>query len=100
MATRKSPMKKKLDWKPDLCMPVGKGATVQSFIANFGDERLEIDTEPWGEGDLKTNDQPVAHVVDEKSSGDAFRDLEAIAEGVEKQTARPIAKNLRRQQPK
>ena len=39
---------KKLDWKPDLSMPVGKGATVQRFIARIGDERLEIDTEPWG----------------------------------------------------
>lgn len=53
---------------------------MQRFIANFGDA--------WREGDLKINDQPVAHVVDEKSSGDAFRDLEATAEEVEKQTAR------------
>lgn len=65
---------------------------MQRFIANFGDA--------WREGDLKINDQPVAHVVDEKSSGDAFRDLEAIAEEVEKQTARPIAKKFRRRQPK
>jgi hypothetical protein len=77
--------KNKLDWKPDLSMPVGKGATVQRFTASAADDRLEIDTEPWGEGDLKINDQLVAHVTDEKSSGDAFRDLEAVAEEVEKQ---------------
>ncbi len=83
---------KKLDWKPDLSMPVGKGATVQRFTARIGDERLEIDTEPWGEGDLKINDQLRAHVVDEKSSGEAFRDLKAVAEEIEKRKASPIAK--------
>jgi hypothetical protein len=87
--------KKELDWKPDLSMPVGKGATVQRFTATAGGERLEIDTEPWGEGDLKINNQSVAHVVEEKSSGNAFRDLEAIAEEVERQEARPAAKKLR-----
>ena len=83
---------KKLDWKPDLSMPVGKGATVQRFTARIGDERLEINTEPWGEGDLKINDQLRAHVVDEKSSAEAFRDLKAVAEEIEKRKASPIAK--------
>ena len=92
--------KKKLDWKPDLSMPVGKGATVQRFTATVGDERLEIDTEPWGEGDLKINDQPVAHVVEDKSGGDAFRDLEAIAEEVEKQKTSQIAKKVRSPRPR
>jgi hypothetical protein len=101
LATREPRMtKKKLDWKPDLSMPVGKGATVQRFTAAVDDERLEIDTEPWGEGDLKINDQAVAHVVEEKSSGDAFRDLEAIAEEVEKRKAIPIGKKRRSPRPR
>jgi hypothetical protein len=87
--------KRKLNWSADLSMPVGKGATVQRFTAAAGDERLEIDTEPWGEGDLKINDQPVAHVADEKSSSDAFRDLAAIAEKVEDQKANPIVRKTR-----
>ena len=74
---------KKLDWTPDLSLPAGKGATVQRFTATEGNDRLEIDTTPWGEGDLTINDTPVAHVADELSGGDAFRDLEAIAEEIE-----------------
>lgn len=73
----------KLDWTPDLSLPAGKGATVQRFTATDGDDRLEIDTMPWGEGDLTINDKPIAHVADELSGGDAFRDLEAIAEKIE-----------------
>lgn len=74
---------KKLDWTPDLSLPAGKGATVQRFTATDGDDQLEIDTMPWGEGDLTINDKPIAHVADELSGGDAFRDLEAIAEKIE-----------------
>jgi len=91
--------KKELDWKPDLSMSVGEGATIQRFTAADGDGRLEIDTEPWGEGDLKINDQPVAH-ADEKSSADAFRNLEAIAEEVEKRKASPITTNVLSRKPR
>jgi hypothetical protein len=99
--TREGPMtKKKLEWRPDLSLPVGKGATVQRFTAAVGDEQLEIDTEAWGEGDLKINDQPVAHVTDEKSSSDAFRDLAAIAEEVENRKASSIAKGKKLQRPR
>lgn len=75
--------KHKLDWSPDLSLPTGKGATVQRFTATDGKDQLEIDTTPWGEGDLKINDQPVAHVSEDQSGSEAFRDLEAIAEEIE-----------------
>ncbi len=75
--------KKKLDWKPDLTLPVGKGSTKQRFTSSDGEDDLEIDTTPWGEGDLKVNQSIVAHVSDDSDAGDAFRDLEAIAEDYE-----------------
>jgi hypothetical protein len=72
---------KKLDWTPDLSLPVGKGATYQRFTAEQGKDALEITTTPWGEGDLKVNGEEIAHAVeDDFSDGDAFRDLEDQAE--------------------
>lgn len=78
---------KKMDWTPDLSLPTGKGATIERFTATDGQDQLEIDTTPWGEGDLKINDKAVAHVADDQSGGEAFRDLEAIAEEIEEQKA-------------
>ena len=75
---------KKLDWKTDETLATGKGATVQKFTASANGDQLEIDTEPWGEGDLKVNGELVAHVSDDVDVGDAFRDLEAVAEEIEK----------------
>ena len=49
-------MAKPLDWKPDTSLPVGKGATVQRYTASDGINSLEIDTKPWGEGDLLINE--------------------------------------------
>jgi hypothetical protein len=74
---------KKMDWTPDLTLPIGKGATVQRFTSNEGKDSLEIETTPWGEGDLKINGEKFAHVGDEISDGDAFRDLEKTAEYLE-----------------
>ena len=75
---------KKLEWKPDLSLPVGKGATYQRFTAKQGRDALEITTTPWGEGDLKVNGEVVAHAVENDfSDGDAFRDLEDQAEAYE-----------------
>lgn len=81
--------KHKIDWNADVSLPAGKGVTVQRFTATDGDDRLEIDTTPWGDGDLKIKDKPVAHVADDQN-GDAFRDLEAIAEETEAQKARAV----------
>ena len=46
-----------LEWKTNEALAVGKGATVQQFVATVGDDRLEIDVAPWGEGHLKVNGQ-------------------------------------------
>jgi hypothetical protein len=43
----------KLDWKTNEKLAVGKGATVQEFVATVGGDKLEIDVAPWGEGHLR-----------------------------------------------
>ena len=48
------------DWQPKDGLAVGKGATVQTFVATVGDDNLEIDVAPWGEGHLKVNGREVA----------------------------------------
>jgi enoyl-[acyl-carrier protein] reductase I len=48
-------LKSKLDWRTNEKLAVGKGATVQEFVATLGDDKLEIDVAPWGEGHLKIN---------------------------------------------
>jgi hypothetical protein len=73
-------MDKPLDWKVDTNLPAGKGATVQRFTASDRAHSLEIDTRPWGEGDLIIDGIKRAHVQNEKNEQDAFKDLEAIAE--------------------
>lgn len=76
-------MSKKLDWEPDTSLPAGKGATVQRFTAIDGVNTLEIDTTPWGEGNLKVNGEKRAHVENEKTEQRTFRDLETLAENVD-----------------
>jgi enoyl-[acyl-carrier protein] reductase I len=71
---------KALEWKTDETLAVGKGATVQQFVATLGDDKLEIDIAPWGEGHLKVNGQEVAHVNDAKDRRQAFRAIKKIAE--------------------
>jgi enoyl-[acyl-carrier protein] reductase I len=70
----------KLDWKTNEGLAVGKGATVQEFVAVSGDDRLEIDVAPWGEGHLKVNGRQVAHVKDAKDRRQAFRRLSEMAD--------------------
>jgi hypothetical protein len=77
--------KKPLNWKTDLSYPTGKGATEQHFFATENGGELEIDTHPWGEAYLKINDETVAHVEGEQSAGDAFREIEHVAEDIENQ---------------
>ena len=57
-------------------LAVGKGATVQEFVATVGDDKLEMDVAPWGEGHLKVNGREIAHVNDAKDRRQAFRDLD------------------------
>src|SRR6516162_4032926 len=71
---------KKPEWKTNQALAVGKGATVQEFVANVGEDRLEIDVAPWGEGHLRVNGVELAHVDDAKDRRQAFQKLNQIAE--------------------
>ena len=70
----------KLDWQSNEGLAVGKGATVQEFVAMRDGEKLEIDVAPWGEGHLKVNGREIAHVDDAKDRRQAFRELKKIAD--------------------
>jgi len=39
-----------LNWKTNEALAVGKGATVEQFLATFAGHRFEIDVAPCGEG--------------------------------------------------
>jgi enoyl-[acyl-carrier protein] reductase I len=70
----------KPEWVPKEGLAVGKGATVQEFVATVGDVELEIDVAPWGEGHLKVNGREVGKVTSAKDRRQAFRDLKLMAE--------------------
>ena len=61
-----------LEWKIDQTLAVGKGATVQQFVATLGEDQLEIDVAPWGEGHLKVNGREIASVNDAKIAARHF----------------------------
>jgi enoyl-[acyl-carrier protein] reductase I len=52
------------NWEPNNEMPIGKGATVQQFLATLGNNQFEINVAPWGEGQLKVNGQEVARTAE------------------------------------
>ncbi len=68
------------EWKSKEGLAVGKGATVQEFVAIVGDDKLEIDVAPWGEGHLKVNGREIASINDAKDRRQAFRDLKRLAD--------------------
>jgi len=78
-------MSKPLDWTADTSYATGKGATVQRFTTTDGENRLEIETAAWGDGELSINGKPRAHVENEKTAARAFRDLDALAERFEQE---------------
>lgn len=67
-------------WEPNKDMPVGKGATVQQFLAKVGKDRLEINVAPWGEGQLTVNGQEIARTAEAKDRREAFSSLKKAAE--------------------
>ena len=69
-----------LEWEINEALAVGKGATVQEFVATVGNDRLEIDVAPWGEGHLKVNGREIAYIDDAKDRRQAFRAIKTIAE--------------------
>jgi enoyl-[acyl-carrier protein] reductase I len=68
-----------LNWKTNEKLAVGKGATVQEFVAKIGGEMFQINVAPWGEGELKVNGRGIAHVDYAKDRRQAFRELDLIA---------------------
>src|SRR6201998_180571 len=70
----------RVDWKANGQLAVGKGATVQEFMAVVGADKLAIDVAPWGEGRLKVNGHEIAHVKEAKDRRQAFRELQKIAD--------------------
>jgi enoyl-[acyl-carrier protein] reductase I len=83
----------KPDWQPNDAFPVGKGATVQQFVASVGNDKFEIDVAPWGEGRFKVNGREIAHIDHAKDRRQAFRELKKIAERyVQQQTVKPESK--------
>jgi enoyl-[acyl-carrier protein] reductase I len=69
-----------LDWKSKEGLAVGKGATVQEFVATIGSTTFQINVAPWGEGHLKINGREIVHVADAKDRRQAFRNLAKKAE--------------------
>ena len=82
----------KVDWKSNGDLAVGKGATVQEFMAIVGADKLAIDVAPWGEGRLRVNGQEIAHLNDAKDRRQAFRELKKIAEHYLQTKAAPFEK--------
>src|ERR1700756_1230860 len=82
----------RVDWKSNGQLAVGKGATVQEFMAIVGADRLAIDVAPWGEGRLKVNGHEIAHVREAKDRRQAFRELQKIADHYLQTRAAPFEK--------
>ena len=82
----------RVDWKSNGQLAVGKGATVQEFMAVVGADKLAIDVAPWGEGRLKVNGHEIAHVKEAKDRRQAFRELQKIADHYLQTRAAPFEK--------
>jgi enoyl-[acyl-carrier protein] reductase I len=67
-------------WKTNPDLPVGKGATFQRWIATIGQNKLEMDVTPWGEGFLRVNGREIGRIKDGKDRRHTFRELNKIAE--------------------
>ena len=59
---------------------MGKGATVQEFMAMVDNDKFEIDVAPWGEGHLRVNGREIAHVTGAKDRRQAFAELKKMAD--------------------
>jgi enoyl-[acyl-carrier protein] reductase I len=70
----------KLDWKSKEGLAVGKGATVQEYVATLDKDTFEIDVAPWGEGHFKVNGKQIAHINDAKDRRQVFGELKTMAE--------------------
>src|SRR3712207_3293321 len=69
-----------LVWRVNEEYPVGKGATVQEFLAVVGGVRYVIDVAPWGEGRLSVESREIARVEGANDARQAFDNLCVLAE--------------------
>ena len=69
-----------LEWRTNEALAVGKGATLQQFVATVGGDQLEMEIAPWGEGQLKINGREIARISDAKNRRQAFHAIQQIAE--------------------
>lgn len=67
------------EWRADESVALGRGATLQVFLATVGKDELEMGVMPWGEGHLKLNGREVAHIDHAVDRRHAFRELNRIA---------------------
>jgi enoyl-[acyl-carrier protein] reductase I len=70
----------RLDWKANQGLALGRGATVQGFVATASNRKLEIDVAAWGEGRLRVDGQEVAHITGVEGRDQTFRELSEIAD--------------------
>jgi enoyl-[acyl-carrier protein] reductase I len=70
----------KVNWVPNDELAVGKGATIQQFLATVGGNRFEINVAPWGEGQLAVNGREIARTAEAKDRRQAFSTLKQAAE--------------------
>ena len=69
-----------VDWEANKDLPLGKGATVQQFLATVGKDQFEINVAPWGEGQLRVNGLEIARTAEAKDRRQAFTSLKQAAE--------------------
>ena len=69
-----------LAWKVNQDLPVGKGTTIEEFVALAGKRKYVIDVAPWGEGRITVDGREIARLADAKDRQQAFRSLSVIAE--------------------
>ena len=69
-----------LAWKVNQDLPVGKGTTIEEFVALAGKHKYVIDVAPWGEGRITVDGREIARLADAKDRQQAFRSLSVIAE--------------------
>jgi enoyl-[acyl-carrier protein] reductase I len=69
-----------LAWKVNQDLPVGKGTTIEEFVALAGKRKYVIDVAPWGEGRITIDGREIARLADAKDRQQAFRSLSVIAE--------------------
>ena len=70
----------KANWVPNDELAVGKGATIQQFLATVDGNRFEINVAPWGEGQLAVNGREIARTAEAKDRRQAFATLKQAAE--------------------